>query len=138
MAVSQVHRREIATVRGHIIVSLAGFAIDAALLHVGLVSGLSAAASRAISLFWAMQATFALNGLYVFRRLKAEDWPGQWVRYMTSNGVGAAVNYLGFVALLASREPTLSRHYVALTISAFLAWLINYCGARYWAFGARL
>ena len=85
-------RREGAIVRGHVIVSLAGFAVDATLLHTSLGSGLSAPVSRLISLAWAMQATFVLNGLYVFKRLTVAGLPGQWARYMASNAVGNLLN----------------------------------------------
>ena len=124
-----------ATIRGHMLVSLAGFVLDAVLLHTSLASGLNAPTSRLISLFWAMQATFVLNGIYVFRRLTFTGLPRQWACYMASNGVGNVANYGVFVGLVASREPLVSQHYVALVIGGVLAWAINYCGARLWAFG---
>jgi putative flippase GtrA len=127
-------RREAAIIQGHIVVSLAGFAIDAALLTTSIGSGLSAPVARLISLFWAMQATFALNGLYVFRRLRLADWPGQWTRYMASNGLGNIANYAIFVALVAGGAPVVSERYVALSIGALVAWLMNYCSARLWVF----
>jgi putative flippase GtrA len=129
-------RREGQLVRGHVAVSLAGFAVDAALLYTSLASGLSAPWARMISLFWAMQTTFVLNGLYVFRQLRPGDVPRQWVSYMACNGVGNLANYLIFVGLAASRAPVLSNHYVALGIGGFTAWALNYCGARLLAFRA--
>jgi putative flippase GtrA len=127
-------RQEGQLVRGHIVVSLAGFAIDAVLLWTSLQSGLSAPLSRLISLAWAMQATFVLNGLYVFRNLRPASLPRQWLAYMCSNSLGNLVNYGLFVALVASRAPVVSLHYVALCLSALTAWAINYCGARLIAF----
>jgi putative flippase GtrA len=137
MTLLELCRREGQLVRGHIVVSLAGFVIDAALLWTSLGSGLPAPVARLISLAWAMQATFVLNGLYVFRSLRPSDLPRQWLAYMGCNGVGNLANYVLFVGLVASRAPVVSMHYVALCISALTAWAINYCGARLIAFQAR-
>ena len=134
MTLLELCRRESPLVRGHIAVSLAGFAIDAVLLWTSLGSGLSAPVARLISLAWAMQATFVLNGLFVFRSLRPADLPRQWLAYMGCNGVGNLANYGLFVALVASRLPIVSIHYVALCLSALSAWAINYCGARLIAF----
>lgn len=58
-------------------VGLVGFAVDALLLKVGLVLGLTAAAARVVSLFCAMQITFAINGTLVFRCLTVRKLAGQ-------------------------------------------------------------
>ncbi len=124
-----------ALIRGHASVSLAGFVLDAALFYTSLASGLEPPLARLISLVWTMQATFALNGAFVFRCLTLPNLPRQWACYMASNGVGNLVNYLVFVGLAASRAPLVSERYVALCIGAAAAWFINYSGARLWAFG---
>ena len=127
-------RREGLLIRGHVAVSLMGFSLDAALLYTSLASGLQAPAARLISLFWAMQATFLLNGLLVFRRLRLAGLPRQWLGYMGSNGLGNLANYAVFVVLVASNVPVISQHYVALAIGGLIAWIINYSGARLIAF----
>ena len=137
MLPSVFNRREGLLICGHMSVSLAGFGLDAILLTTSMGSGLHAPVARLISLFWAMQATFLLNGLFVFGKLTLKTLPIQWVRYMASNGIGNLVNYLVFVALVATRWPWVSNHYAALCIGAFTAWTINYCGARLWAFPRR-
>jgi putative flippase GtrA len=130
-------RREGLLIGGHISVSLFGFIVDAIILTTSMGSGLHAAEARLISLFWAMQATFVLNGLFVFRKLTIKRLPGQWGRYMACNGVGNLVNYLAFVGLVATGWPVASNRYVALCLAAFTAWIINYAGARFWTFGRR-
>ena len=134
MRFSSIQRSEGLLIGGHVSVSLIGFVVDAVLLTTSLGSGLGAAPARLISLFWAMQATFVLNGLFVFRKLRLKGLPGQWARYMACNGVGNLVNYLIFLALVASRAPVISNHYAALCLAAFTAWAINYAGSRLWAF----
>lgn len=124
-------RREGTLIRGHVAASLAGFAVDAALLYTSMGSGLSAPAARLISLFWAMQATFVLNRFLVFRHIALGGLPLQWAGYMATNGIGNLANYLVFVALVTSRAPLVSERYVALSVGALLAWGLNYCGARF-------
>ena len=137
MRLRSLHRREALLIGGHVSVSLAGFALDALLLTTSQGSGLHAPVARLISLFWAMQATFLLNGLLVFKNLAPSALPAQWVCYMTSNGIGNLVNYLVFVGLVETRWPVVSNRYAALCVGACFAWTINYSGARLWAFGRR-
>ena len=62
--------------------------------------GLSPLAARVISLTCAMQVTFLINGLLVFRCLKAASFLRQWAAYMSSNGLGTFCNYLIFASLV--------------------------------------
>lgn len=112
-----------------------GFAIDLVVLKLCLALGLSAATARFISLLLAMQVTFTVNGLFVFRCLEMSRLPRQWLGYMGSNGFGNLCNYLIFVALVSSRLPVVSDKLIALTTGALTAWAINYLGARMIAFG---
>ena len=134
MDLKSLCRREGATIGGHMAVSLVGFGLDAVLLYTSMGSGLSAPVARLISLFWAMQATFVLNRWLVFRARDPLALPRQWLAYMGSNGLGNLVNYGCFVGLVATRAPLVSDRYVALCLAAFIAWCLNYCGARLVAF----
>jgi len=116
-------------------VSLIGFATDAVLLHIGIASGIEPAWSRVISLICAMQVTFIINGLGVFRSLDRKHWPRQWARYMLSNGFGNFCNYWIFVTLVSTHWRIVADPMVALCCGAFTAWMINYCGARFFVFG---
>ncbi len=116
-------------------VGLIGFAIDAALLRVGLGLGLTAASARVISLICAMQVTFAINGLVVFRCLTARKFARQWFGYMTTNRFGNFCNYWIFVTLVSTHWRVVSNPYLALIAGAATAYLINYAGARLLVFG---
>lgn len=111
-----------------------GFAADVAVMKLGLALHLSPALARFISLFLAMQLTFTVNGLFVFRCLEVRRLPRQWIGYMGSNGLGNLCNYLIFLALAASRLPVVSGKVEALTVGSLTAWAINYLGARHIAF----
>ncbi|HEY5107865.1 MAG TPA: GtrA family protein [Caulobacteraceae bacterium] len=116
-------------------VGLLGLATDAALLRLGVGLGLSPAVARLISLFFAMQVTFVVNGVQVFRCLDRAHWPRQWAGYMLANGAGNFCNYWLFVTLISLHEPVVSNRYVALVAGSFAAYLINYCGTRLLVFG---
>ena len=116
-------------------VGLIGLAVDAALLRTGVALGLSAAVARIISLFFAMQVTFLINGVHVFRCLERARWPRQWAGYMTANGVGNFCNYWIFVALVSTHWRIVSDHLFALVVGSFSAYLINYGATRLLVFG---
>ena len=115
-------------------VGMIGFCVDAAVLRIGLALGLAAWAARLISLFMAMQATFTINGLFVFRSLdRARLWR-QWGGYMAANGFGNFCNYWIFLTLVSTHWPVLSNHYLALAIGSLCAWGINFVGTRLFVF----
>ena len=112
-----------------------GLTIDAAVLQIGLWAGAPPSLARIVSLTCAMQATFLINGLLVFRCLDRSRCLRQWAAYMSSNGLGNACNFMLFVALVDSHAPVVSHRYVALLIGSLTAYLINYAGVRLLAFG---
>lgn len=115
-------------------VSLIGFVTDASLLHVGVALGLSPAWARLISLFCAMQLTFVLNGLHVFRGLDRKRLPRQWLSYMVSNGFGNFCNYWIFVTMVSTHWPVVSNHLAAIGAGSLTAWVINYTSTRFFVF----
>lgn len=117
-------------------VGMIGFLVDAALLRAGIGLGLSPAAARAVSLIFAMQTTFAINGAHVFRCLTRRRIVGQWAGYMAANGFGNLCNYWIFLTLISLHREVVSNYYVALCVSSLTAWAINYAGTRLLVFGA--
>jgi len=115
-------------------VSLLGFVVDAAILRLGLAFG-APAWVRIISLICAMQVTFTLNGLMVFRTLTWRTLPQQWVSYMATNGFGNFCNYWIFVTLVSLHRPFISDPMIALCLGAFAAWALNFLCARFVVFG---
>ncbi len=111
-----------------------GFGVDALVLAGGTALGLSDAVARVVSVAVALHATFALNGLLVFRALSLARLPAQWLGYLGSNAFGAICNYAIFVWLLESGLPAVSQRWGALAAASILAWGINFAGARLIAF----
>jgi putative flippase GtrA len=127
-------RRERKTALQYCAVSLVGFVVDAAILRAGLSFG-PPAWVRIISLICAMQVTFTLNGLMVFRTLTWRSLPRQWSSYMLTNGFGNLCNYWIFVTLVSLHWRIVSDPMVALCAGAFMAWMINFLCARFLVFG---
>jgi putative flippase GtrA len=116
------------------LVSVLGFATDAVVLHLLMEASISPAWARLVSLFCAMQVTFLINGLVVFKRLDlARPWR-QWATYMAAHGFGNLCNYLIFITLVSLHRPPVSAPLVALAIASVSAWAINYFAARYLVF----
>ncbi|MBV9509131.1 MAG: GtrA family protein [Caulobacteraceae bacterium] len=115
-------------------VSLVGFAADACLLRLGTALGLEPAWARVISLSCAMQVTFLLNGLHVFRALRLALLPRQWAGYMATNAFGNFCNYWIFVTMVSTHWPVVSNHMAALATASFCAWLLNYASTRFLVF----
>ena len=129
-------RSEAATALKFAAVGGLGFLTDITVLHICLrVFRLTPFEGRAVSLACAMQVTFLINGLFVFRCLAWRSCSRQWLVYMGSNGVGNLINYVVFASLVASRLPAVSRTGWALVISSVIAYAINFLCARFVVFG---
>ena len=126
--------REQKTALQYCAVSLLGFVVDAAILRAGLMFG-APAWVRVVSLMCAMQVTFTLNGLVVFRTLTWRTLPRQWSSYMLTNGFGNFCNYWIFVTLVSLHWRFMSDPMIALGFGAFAAWMINFLCARFLVFG---
>jgi putative flippase GtrA len=116
------------------LVSGLGFAADAVVLQLLMQAGASPAWARVASLLCAMQVTFLINGLVVFRCLDpARPWR-QWAGYMLAHGFGNFCNYWIFVTLVSLHQRLLSAPLAALAVASATAWAINFLGARYLVF----
>jgi putative flippase GtrA len=129
-------RREAVTALKFAAVGGLGFLTDISVLHLCLrVWSLTPFEGRAVSLACAMQVTFLINGLFVFRCLAWRSCGRQWLAYMGSNGLGNLINYAVFAGLVASRLPEVSRNGWALVISSTIAYAFNFLCTRFMVFG---
>ena len=117
-------------------VALIGFATDALLLHLGVELGIGPAWARLFSLVCAMQVTFVINGLHVFKCLDRARLPRQWAGYMVSNGFGNFCNYWIFVTMVSTHWPVVANPMFALAVASFTAWVINFASTRFFVFRA--
>lgn len=110
--------------------SMCGLVSDLLLLKLLIGLGLSPAWARVVSLFFAMQVTFCINGFLVFRSIEFARIHRQWAAYMATNAFGNLCNYLVFTTLLSLHRAPFSNHTVAVLTGGFVAWAVNYTAAR--------
>ncbi len=130
-------RHEIGLAGKYSLVSLMGFATDAIVLHLLLWAKLEPAWARVVSLACAMNLTFVINGLHVFKCLNRAGFAAQWVKYMTTNGFGNFCNYWIFVTLVSTHWPVIADPMFALAVGSITAWLMNYAATRFFVFRKR-
>jgi putative flippase GtrA len=119
-------------------VSMCGLAINIAVLRLLTGWGLQPAYAQALSLLAAVQATFWLNGVFVFHCVTWRRWGRQWLAYMGASGFGLVCNSLIFNALLSLHRPVVSNQMFAVCAGAFAAWGVNYTAARLVVFNLKL
>jgi putative flippase GtrA len=132
------YQREAGFAAKFALAGLAGFAVDAGVLHLGLSSGLPPATARAISIVSAMQITFLINGLLIFKCLTRGTVLRHWASYMATSGFGNFCSYMIFITLTSLHGSVLSKAWVAFPVSTFAAYLINFAGARLLVFRAAI
>ncbi len=117
------------------LVGLFGLIVDAgALLVLINLLEMDAYVARGLSIAFAVSVTWAAHRLWTFKTVGTKRLP-EWARYQVTSALGAAVNFGVYSALLASQvtaEPVL-----ALGVSSVCALIVNYLGARFFAFGVR-
>jgi len=119
-------------------VSFCGLAVNIALLRLLTWGGLQAAYAQPLSLLAAVQATFWLNALIVFRSVQMRRWFRHWLAYMGASGLGLICNDLIFTTLLSLHKPLISTQLFAVCTGGFVAWVVNYTAARLVVFNSKL
>lgn len=112
-----------------------GLAVDAGGLVILLAkTDLNPYWARALSIAFAVSVTWAAHRLWTFKTLDNRRFP-EWVRYQFTSALGAATNFGVYSILLATQDQMTPL--LALVISSICALLVNFLGARFFAFGAR-
>ncbi len=137
MAFSRAAKSEGHLALHYSLVAGVGLVTDGCVLTLLEHFGMEPAWARVFSLASAMQVTFWINGLWVFRCLTRRGWVPAWLGYMATSGFGNFCNYFAFVGLVSLHSPLWSNRWLDLTLGGILAWSINYACARLLVFGAR-
>lgn len=116
------------------LVGAVAFVLDWMVLEVLTGAGLASAVARVLSLFVGMNFTFAVNRAFVFGRFRAAPLAQQWVLYLASNMVGAAVNYAVYLALTAPGALLAGRDFLAVACGSIAGLMFNFTASRLTAF----
>jgi putative flippase GtrA len=111
------------------------FALDYALLEMMVATGISAPLARVFSIAIALQASYFLHGAFTFRDHQGYSL-ARWSVFISSNLIGAGVNYAVFLAVMhahfVSSQPLLRG--VALIAGTAVALFFNYWANRRFVF----
>lgn len=135
MALSRAAISEAGMALGCAAVAMVGFVVDGSVLTALEHAGLEPAWARVCSLLSAMQVTFLVNGLFVFRCVSRRNLFTAWAGYMASSGLGNFCNYWVFVTLVSLHSLVWSNRWLDLALGGTVAWSIKYACARLLVFG---
>ena len=113
------------------IVGTCGFVVDATVLQFCLsVLALGPYAGRAVS--FAVGATFTWlgNRYFTFRGRGRSAWLGQWSRFVMLMGLGFALNYGTYAALVASVKLFADHPVLGVAAGAVAGMFVNFATAR--------
>ncbi len=117
------------------LVGLFGFIVDAGALFTLIEHAkLNAYVARSLSIAFAVSVTWAAHRLWTFKTLDYKRFP-EWLRYQLTSAFGAAVNF-GIYSVLLITQDNVSP-FLALVVSSICALVVNFLGARLFAFGAQ-
>ena len=120
------------------IVGVIAFVVDAAVLFALVSIGLTDAIARSISLTLGMQTAYILNARFTFQGHRGIGL-ATWLSFITSNLLGAALNYLVFLAVLhwlaLQNEPML--RLLAIISGTSVGLMFNYWANRRFAFARK-
>jgi len=117
------------------IVGTIGFAVDAAVLYLGLAFGLGLYAGRALSYLAAATTTWALNRSWTFRGEGQHPALRQWVAFVLINLVGFACNYGTYAALVSSVEFVAQYPVIGVAAGSIAGMMGNFLLSRRFVFG---
>lgn len=115
------------------IVGFTTYLVDSAVMETLVHQGLHAMEARAISITIAMQCGYLLHGIFTFRG-HGKRHREAWIRYMTSNLIGAALNYAVFVIafhLTPFTEPLLARQSALICAVGVAMWFNFWANGRF-------
>ena len=103
-----------------------GFVVDGGILTLMMSRGQGALASRFVSFGVAVTMTWVLNRAWTFSRTRRTNRGHEYVAYLVTQGVGAALN-LGVFFTLLWVYPALRQHpLVPLAAGALVALIFNF------------
>jgi putative flippase GtrA len=113
------------------LVGTVGFAVDAGVLIFAMrVLGLGPYAARLLSFLVAATATWWLNRTFTFGAPKVRSLAGEWLRFLSVNAVGGALN-IAVYSLLVATVPLVARWPVLGVGAGAVAGLgFNFVGSR--------
>lgn len=117
------------------LVGVAGFAVDAAVLHIAMkYGGANPYAGRLISYLMAASFTWALNRRFTFYATRCESAPAEWARFLAGNALGGLLNYGVYASLVAGTAIVSQYPVIGVAAGSIAGLLINFILSRRFVF----
>jgi putative flippase GtrA len=113
-------------------IGAAAFVFDATMLKIFMGLSLGPALGRVLSLFLSMNFTFVVNRKVTFAKYRGRPLAQQWALYMAANSLGAGINYLVYLVLIASLLA--GRPFLAVAAGSIAGLAFNFTASRLTAF----
>ena len=119
------------------VIGVIGFIVDystlkllVVLFNIDLYSG------RLLSFLTAATGNWMLNRRFTFKQTRKESRFRQWLKYLGANGIGFAVNYSTYAALI-TYVPIAKTHFILALAAGSIAGLsFNFAANKFWVFRA--
>ncbi len=120
------------------IIGTIGFIVDAstlkllvAFLNMDLYSG------RLVSFLTAATGNWMLNRRFTFKQAGDHAPVAQWLKYLGANGIGFAVNYSTYAALITYVAVARAHPVLGVAAGSVAAMSFNFAANKFWVFRAR-
>jgi len=111
-------------------VGVVGFAVDTATLYAALELGAGLYTGRLASYLTAATVTWALNRRFTFSDRRTDRLATEWVRFLAANGVGGAINYFTYAALVATLPYVAAHPWLAVAAGSLAGLAVNFTLSR--------
>ncbi len=113
------------------VVGTIGFVADAGTLYLLMsMASLDPYTGRVFSFLFAATVTWALNRKYTFRSRVPAPRTRQWVRFVTANSIGGALNYGVYSALILSGGWFIKAPVLAVAVGSIVGLAFNFTVSR--------
>ncbi len=120
------------------VVGTIGFVADAGTLYLLMsVANLDPYTGRIFSFLFAATVTWALNRIYTFRGSAPAPRTRQWVRFVTANTIGGALNYGVYSVLILSGGWFIEAPVLAVAVGSIAGLAFNFTVSRKYVFKLR-
>lgn len=120
-----------------LVIGTIGFVVDAGTLkllvafaHIDLYSG------RLVSYLTAATGNWLLNRHFTFRQAREQSPFMQWVKYLGANGIGFAVNYATYAALITYVAVAKAHPVIGVAAGSIAGLSFNFTVNKFWVFRA--
>jgi putative flippase GtrA len=115
------------------LVGIAGFLVDAGLLHLLLDAGLGYYGGRVISFLTAATATWILNRSFTFRRDAPSTFAhpaAEWLSYLGLMLIGGLANYGAYALAIMASETVRAHPELGVALGSLAGMVINFWTAK--------